>query len=187
MNVAAILLAAGKSSRFGANKLLHPVDGRPIAVHAAIALHSAFPGALAVVSPGSPVQPLLEAAGLRTFVSERAAEGMGESLKTGIAATRDADGWVVALADMPFIRPLTHLNIERALRRGAAIAAPAYRGERGHPVGLGGRFRDDLLQLTGDAGARFILKNHADEIHLVDVDDPGVLKDIDTPQDLPAA
>jgi len=187
MNVAAILLAAGKSSRFGANKLLHPLQGLPIALHAASALKSAFPGALAVVSPGSPLQALLEKAGLRIIVSERAHEGMGESLKSGIAATREADGWVVALADMPFVRPLTHLNIERALRRGAAIAAPAYLGERGHPVGLSGRFRDDLLALSGDAGARLILKNHAREIHLVEVDDPGVLKDIDTPQDLPVA
>ncbi|HEX4328210.1 MAG TPA: nucleotidyltransferase family protein [Burkholderiales bacterium] len=187
MNVAAILLAAGKSSRFGANKLLHPLQGVPIALHAAASLKAAFPDALAVVSPGSPLQALLENAGLRTVVSERAHEGMGESLKSGITATSEADGWVVALADMPFIRPTTHLNIERALRRGAAIAAPAYQGERGHPVGLSGRFRNELLALTGDAGARFVLKQHAQEIHLVEVDDPGVLKDIDTPQDLPAA
>lgn len=185
MNVAALLLAAGKSSRFGSNKLMHTIAGRPIALHAAIALKSAFPDAWAVVSPGSPVRPLLEQAGLRTIVSERAHEGMGESLKTGIGALRNADAWVVALADMPFIRPLTHLNIERALRHGAPIAAPAYRGERGHPVGLSGRFRDALLAVSGDAGARHILKNHASEIHLVEVDDPGVLKDIDTPQDLP--
>lgn len=185
MNVAALLLAAGKSSRFGANKLMHPLDGQAIALRSAIALKSAFPGALAVVSPGSPVQAALEQAGLRTVVSERAHEGMGESLKTGIAATQEADAWIVALADMPFVLPTTHLAIERALRRGAAIAAPAYRGERGHPVGLTARFRADLLALSGDAGARFILKSHARDIHLVEVDDPGVLKDIDTPQDLP--
>jgi molybdenum cofactor cytidylyltransferase len=186
MKIAALLLAAGKSSRFGANKLMHPLNDQPIALHAAIALKSAFPDALAVVSPGSPVQAVLEQAGLRAVVSERAAEGMGESLKTGIAATQDADGWVVALADMPFIRPATHLAIERALRRGAAIAAPTCEGERGHPVGLSSRFREELLSLEGDAGARFILKRHAAEIALIEVGDPGVLKDIDTPQDLPA-
>jgi molybdenum cofactor cytidylyltransferase len=186
MKIAALLLAAGKSSRFGANKLMHPLNGQPIALHSAIALKSALPHALAVVSPGSPVQAVLAQAGIPTVVSERAAEGMGESLKTGIAATREADGWIVALADMPFIRPTTHLSIERALRRGAVIAAPAFHGERGHPVGLSGRFRDELLSLEGDAGARFILKRHAAEIALVEVNDAGVLKDIDTPQDLPA-
>jgi molybdenum cofactor cytidylyltransferase len=185
MKVAALLLAAGKSSRFGANKLLHLLDGQPIALRSAVSLKSAFPSAVAVVSPGSPVQALLEQAGLHTVVSEHAEQGMGESLKTGIATTRDADAWVVALADMPFIRPATHLAIERALRRGAAIAAPAWLGERGHPVGLAARFRNDLLALAGDAGARFILKSHAGEIQLIEVDDPGVLKDIDTPADLP--
>jgi molybdenum cofactor cytidylyltransferase len=185
MKVAALLLAAGKSSRFGANKLLHPLDSQPIALRSAVSLKSAFPQALAVVSPGSPLLELLTHAGLRTVVSERAHEGMGESLKTAIAATREADAWIVALADMPFIRPATHLAIERALRHGAVIAAPAYQGERGHPVGLSGRFRDDLLALEGDAGARFILKNNARDIRLVEVDDPGVLKDIDTPADLP--
>jgi len=184
MKIAAILLAAGKSSRFGANKLLHPLAGTPIALRSAASLLTACPQAVAVVSPGSALQPLLEAAGLHAVVSERAHEGMGESLKSAIAATPDADGWVVALADMPYVQPATHTAIMRALADGAAIAAPVYRGERGHPVGLSARFREDLLALEGDAGARMILKSHAHEIRLVEVDDPGVLKDIDTPADL---
>jgi molybdenum cofactor cytidylyltransferase len=184
MKIAAILLAAGKSSRFGANKLLHPLEGTPIALRSAASLAAACPGALAVVSPGSPLQPLLEAAGLRTVVSERAHEGMGESLKTAIAATRDADGWLVALADMPYVQPATHSAIIQALADYAVIAAPSYRGQRGHPVGLSALFRDDLLALSGDAGARMILKDHASDIQLVEVNDPGVLKDIDTPADL---
>jgi molybdenum cofactor cytidylyltransferase len=184
IKVAAILLAAGKSSRFGANKLMHPLNGRPIAMHAATALTAACPDALAVVAPGSPLKELLEQAGLATVVCERANEGMGESLKTAIAATQDADAWLVALADMPYIQPATHRTIMQALREGAALAAPSYRGERGHPVGLGAHFRGELLALTGDAGARAILKTHAGEIELIEVDDPGVLKDIDTPDDL---
>jgi molybdenum cofactor cytidylyltransferase len=185
MTIAAILLAAGKSSRFGANKLMHPLGGQPIALHAAAALKAACPNALAVVAPGSPLQAQLEQAGLATIVCETAHNGMGESLKAAIAATEDADGWLVALADMPYIQPATHRRIVQALQEGADLAAPAYRGERGHPVGLGARFRGDLLALTGDAGARAILKAHAAEIRLIEVDDPGVLKDIDTPGDLP--
>ena len=184
MTVAAILLAAGKSTRFDANKLMHPLDGKPLALHSAASLKAAFPDALAVVSPGSPLRALLEAQGMATVVSERAHEGMGESLKTAVEAVRDADGWIVALADMPFIRPETHSRIAQALKDGATIAAPSYRGERGHPVGLSARFRDELLALSGDAGARFIIKAHANEIELIEVDDPGVIKDIDTPADL---
>lgn len=184
MTIAAILLAAGKSSRFGANKLMHPLNGRALALHSAASLKAACPDALAVVSPGSPLKALLEAQGMTVVVSERAHEGMGESLKSAVESTRDADGWIVALADMPFIRPDTHSRIAQALEDGAAIAAPAYRGERGHPVGLSNRFLDELLALNGDAGARFIIKSHVDEIKLIDVDDPGVVKDIDTPADL---
>jgi molybdenum cofactor cytidylyltransferase len=184
MTVAAILLAAGKSTRFGANKLMHPLDGQPLALHAAAALKAACPDALAVVASNSPLKPLLEQAGLTIVVCERAHDGMGESLKTAIEATRAANGWLVALADMPFVRPDTHRRIIQAIQDGAAIAAPAYRGERGHPVGLSARFRDELLALTGDAGARFIIKAHTGEIRLIEVDDPGVLKDIDTPADL---
>jgi molybdenum cofactor cytidylyltransferase len=91
---------------------------------------------------------------------------------------------VVALADMPYIKPETARIIARALSEGAAIAAPAYRGERGHPVGFARRFLDDLTGLRGDAGARDILKAHPDWITLYEVDDPGVLRDIDEPSDL---
>jgi len=185
VTIAALLLAAGKSSRFGANKLLHPLHGTPIAMHAAQALKAACPDAIAIVSPGSPLQALLEQAGLRTIVSERAHEGMGESLKSGIAATPDAHGWLIALADMPFVQPATHASLIAALQEGAAIAAPSYQGQRGNPVGISSRFRAELLAVSGDAGARHILKNHAYEIRMVGVDDPGVLKDIDTPGDLP--
>jgi molybdenum cofactor cytidylyltransferase len=70
------------------------------------------------------------------------------------------------------------------LSDGAAIAAPAYRGERGHPVGFARRFFEELSALRGDAGAREILRKHPDSIALYDVDDRGVLRDIDEPSDL---
>jgi molybdenum cofactor cytidylyltransferase len=117
-------------------------------------------------------------------VCKNAADGMGTSLAAGIKATADADGWVIALADMPFIRPETIRLIAKGIVEGAAIAAPSYQGERGHPVGFARRFRDDLLALNGDEGARQLLKAHPDWITLFEVDDPGVLRDIDTPGDL---
>lgn len=181
---AAILLAAGASRRFGANKLMHVLDGAPIALRAARAFVEAFPDALAVTRAGSPVKALLEGAGLTVVECERADEGMGASLAAGVAATRDAPGWVVALADMPFIRPESHRKVAAALAGGAALAAASHRGERGHPVGIGARFRDELLALEGDAGARHIVRAHPDLMTLVDCDDPGVLADIDTPGDL---
>lgn len=183
---AAILLAAGASRRFGADKLMHPLDGEAIALRAARSFVEAFPDAIAVTRVGSPVKPLLEGAGLRVIECERADEGMGASLAAGVAATRDAPGWVVALADMPYIRPESHCRVSDALANGAALAAAAHHGERGHPVGIGARFREQLLALDGDAGARHIVRANPDLMTLVECDDPGVLADIDMPADLAA-
>jgi molybdenum cofactor cytidylyltransferase len=101
-----------------------------------------------------------------------------------VRASGNAGGWVVALADMPFIRPETIRRIAATIASGAAIAAPDYRGERGHPVGFAAAFRAALEQLIGDAGAREIVKGDASAVVRVEVDDAGVVRDIDTPADL---
>ncbi len=179
-----ILLAAGSSKRFNGNKLLHPIDGVPIALRSAASFLKAMPGAIAVVAPQSPLKTLLEAAGFGVIECPRAHEGMGASLAAGVTATQDAQGWVVALADMPFILSTTHTRVAQALADGADLIAAAYRGERGHPVGIGPRFRDQLLALEGDAGARHIVRANPGLLQQIECDDPGVLRDIDSRDDL---
>ena len=71
-----------------------------------------------------------------------------------------------------------------ALHNGHALVAPRYQYLRGHPVGFGQEYRDVLLNLKGDAGARSVLKQHKSHLHYLDVDDPGILMDVDTPDDL---
>jgi molybdenum cofactor cytidylyltransferase len=192
-NIRGVLLAAGYARRFGSNKLLHSLPpgsenaGVPIALAAARHLVEALPESVAVIRPrAQKLGKLLRDAGCKTVVCKNAAEGMGVSLAEGVRAAADAHGWVVALADMPYIRPETVRAVARALSEGALIAAPSYRGERGHPVGFARRFLDELSALRGDAGAREILKAHPDGIVLCEVDDPGVLRDIDEPSDLDA-
>jgi molybdenum cofactor cytidylyltransferase len=182
-----VLLAAGVASRFGADKLLHPLpDGAPLALRSARNLVAALPRSVAVVRDADGVLAgHLRAAGLGIAPCARCAEGMGASLACGVAAAR-ADGWIIALADMPFVRPDTIARVAAALVRGAPIAAPAFHGRRGHPVGFGRRFRDELLALSGDTGARGVLAAHPGDIMLLDCDDAGVLRDIDVPQDLDA-
>jgi molybdenum cofactor cytidylyltransferase len=109
---------------------------------------------------------------------------MGESLAHAVRATRDAGGWVIALADMPFVRPETIRAVAWRLAAGAPIVAPRYHGERGHPVGIAARYLAELEALAGDEGARAILKRDAALVEFVDCDDPGVLRDVDTPADL---
>jgi molybdenum cofactor cytidylyltransferase len=183
-----ILLAAGRSTRFGADKLLHPLaDGTPLALAAARNLAVALPGALAVVNADSAeLARLLEAAGLQVSVCPRAHEGMGASLAWGVSQTRASDGWLVALADMPFIAPATVRAVAAAVREPLAIAAPLAGGRRGHPVAFGRGHGPALSKLSGDTGARALLLAHPDSQRLVPCDDPGVLQDIDLPAHLAA-
>lgn len=186
MNVVGILLAAGSSSRFGGEKLLQPLaDGVAIAAHAARNLLAALPSVVAVVRWGDfPLYDVLEQEGCEVTMFRDAARGMGASLAHGIGQAREADGWLIALADMPKIRPETIRSIAAVLEGGALAAAPTLGGKRGHPVGFAASLRQELLALDGDEGARTVLERHRGELKLVECDDPGTLLDIDRRDDL---
>ena len=184
--IAAILLAAGAGTRFGGEKLLHPLeDGVAIAAHAARNLIATVPDVIAVVRWGDfPLYDMLEQEGCQVTMFQGAARGMGASLAHGVAQARGAGGWIVALADMPRIAPDTVRAIISALEKGAMVAAPVYKGERGHPVGFGASLRDELLKLDGDQGARAVVERHRDAVQLIECDDPGVLFDVDRKSDI---
>ena len=185
MNVAGILLAAGAARRFGADKLAHALPHDvPIAVQALRHLKAEVPRVVAVVRPGSGVAEALRAEGAEVLVCDAAREGMGASLAHGVRASGPAEAYVVALADMPFIRPSTIAAVRDAIAAGAPLAAPYFRARRGHPVGFAGRFRAELEGLAGDEGARALLQRHAALLVKVPVGDPGAIRDIDTPADL---
>jgi molybdenum cofactor cytidylyltransferase len=185
-----ILLAAGSGSRFrasgGGDKLLHPLsDGTPIAVAALRRLAAALPRVLAVVRPGADaLSAALRAEGAEVTVCPDADEGMGHTLAHAIRSAGYAGGYVVALADMPSIRTDTIHAVRDCIEQGAEIAAPVYQGERGHPVGFAGALRARLEALSGDAGARDILKAMADRVRLVTVDDAFTVRDVDTLDDV---
>ena len=182
----AVLLAAGAGTRFGGGKLLHPLpDGVAIAAHAARNLREAGLEVVAVVRPGDfPLADMLEQEGCHVTRCADAVKGMGHSLAHGVAAAREASGWVVALADMPNVKPATVQALVDAVARGALVAAPVYTGTRGHPVVFSGTLAGELAALSGDTGARAVFERHRDSVALVEVDDPGVLVDIDAKADL---
>ena len=184
--ISGILLAAGSSTRFGRNKLLYPLqDDTPLGVASARRLLAVLPASIAVVSPDDRILPaLLTQEGLRVVINERAASGIGTSLACGVAAARDARGWVIALADMPYISPSVIEAVATALRQGAAIVAPCYRGQRGHPVGFSKQYRGALMQLDGDRGGQALVREYPEAVTLIDVDDETVIRDIDTTADL---
>lgn len=184
--IAGLLLAAGASTRFASNKLLHPLpDGTLIAVAAARNLQQVIPYSLAIVRPeDTALTELLRAEGLEIVMCSQAIKGMSHSLACGVTAAPNADGWLITLADMPFIAPQTILNVAHLLQAGAAISAPCLNGVRGHPVGFDRRFYADLRALDGDSGARLLLDRHTNEIRFFECEDPGIHQDIDTPADL---
>jgi molybdenum cofactor cytidylyltransferase len=196
IRIVGILLAAGRGARFGGGKLLAPIpaashgvgSGTPVGAAAAMHLMAALNDVVAVVRPGDAMLArVLADTGVRVVECARADEGMGASLARGVAAAADADGWVVALADMPWIAPGTVAAVADALRAGAEIAAPRWRGERGHPVGFARAYGPLLAALTGDEGARAIVAARQWALAPVDVDDPGAVRDVDRPADLEAA
>ncbi len=185
--VAGVLLAAGASRRFGSDKLLAPLaDGMPLALAAARRLLDVLPETVAVVRDAhGPLAQQLRLAGCRLVVNVRAGQGIGTSIAAGVAAAAPAHGWVIALADMPFLQTDTIVRVAHAIAQGALVAAACHRGRRGHPVGFARALRTELLKLRGDVGARAVLDHHAGDLVRLDVDDPGVLADIDMPGDVP--
>ena len=183
-----LLLAAGRGTRFDPhgqqNKLLAPLpDGTPIARAAAHTMLAVLPRVIAIVRPGAEaLAHLLNEVGCEVVFAADAERGMGASLAAGVHASAEADGWVVALADMPWILPATVEAVARKLGEGAPIVAPVHRGQRGHPVGFGGVHGEALAALDGDTGARSLLASP--DLTTIAVDDPGVLADVDTPGDL---
>ncbi|HKE42120.1 MAG TPA: nucleotidyltransferase family protein [Casimicrobiaceae bacterium] len=181
-----ILLAAGSATRFGGPKLTVPLaDSAPIAVAALRPLLAAVDDVVAVARPGDEeLADVLYAHRARVTICPYASEGMGRSLAWGVRAAPLAAGWVIALADMPWIGAATIASIADALRRGSALVAPVYAGQRGHPVGISARFYSTLAALEGDKGAKHLLSTHAAAVELIAVNDPGILRDVDRREDL---
>jgi len=191
--IVGLLLAAGGSTRFrastGRDKLAEPIPlglpcaGIPVIAAALSALRPAVDEVVAVVDRDNRrAIGLIEALGCIPLPC--ASAGSGESIALGVAARPDAFGWLVALGDMPFIRTATIRAVAKALES-ANLVAPVYRGRRGHPVGFGRIHAPALFKLAGDEGARAVLA--ASQPLLIETDDPGVVRDIDSPEDWKAA
>jgi len=190
----ALLLGAGFSRRFGSDKRRHLLtlpDGRRLPMLCATAELYARAFAETVVVVRAEDEDLrarlADETGVRTVIADDAAGGMGCSLAAGIRAV---SGWsyaFVGLGDMPFVSAgtLTRLRatMEQLLARDGhrSILQPWHAGRPGHPVGFGGTHFRALAALSGDEGARRVLHDAPDDVVRLEVDDPGVLQDLDEP------
>jgi molybdenum cofactor cytidylyltransferase len=178
-------------------------DGTPVAVACARALRQATARTIAVLrADQTALRALLESEGCEIVVVQAEANGMGDSLATaarhlmqenqgeqGAQAVQDVhaldhlseSACLIALADMPWLRADTCLQVAAATRR-HRIVAPTWQGRRGHPVAFARDLWPELAALAGDVGARSVLMRHP--VHELVVEDPGVLADVDAPGDL---
>ncbi|MET9768050.1 nucleotidyltransferase family protein [Streptomyces sp. NPDC006415] len=188
--VAGVLLAAGGGRRLGGRpKALLEHRGRPLIEHALRSLRNGGCGPLHVVlgAAADEVRARADLTGCAVTVNPGWEEGMGSSLRLGLAAlsATDADAALVLLVDQPGIGAEAVARVRLAYRSRLSLAAASYGGERGHPVLFGAdRWRDIAAGAVGDQGARAYLREHRDAITLVECSDVAEAYDIDTSQDL---
>ena len=200
--VVGLLLAAGRGLRYrdagGGNKLLARMPVTPASAASASTVVAAAAQPLlaecaaviaAVRDDDTAVAGELIALGCRVVRCPCADEGMGSVLAWLVAQAPASSPLVIGLGDMPFIRPQTVRAVVRALcddlsAAGTtnALVAPTWNGQRGHPVGFGPGWREALLALRGDQGARTLIAQA--QCARIAVDDPGIVRDIDVPDDL---
>ena len=187
--IAGLLLAAGYSRRFGGDKLLAPLHGRPLIVWSAETI-AAEVEALYVVVPAGDVARRAAVAALGPVVveHERRDEGMASSIGAGVAALPGSvEAVIIALADQPLVAPEVIRRLRDRWRGGGVTAvAPRYRDGQGNPVLFGRPAFGALRQLGGDRGARAVLAGLGAAAAFLDVDDPMPI-DVDTPEALRAA
>jgi len=182
--IVGLLLAAGAGRRFGGGKLLATLpDGRSVAVAACAALAAGVDQVVAVVRPGdAELHQQLRQAGAFVLECPSAEEGMGASLAFGVSQS-PAAGWLIALADMPFIETCDVARVADALRSGAPLAALGTPQDHAHPVGFSASYSKQLTQLGGDRGARALLIAHQNDVVWLPPARKGSQRDIDTVQD----
>jgi molybdenum cofactor cytidylyltransferase len=188
--VSVIVLAAGESKRMDKKKEILPIAGEPmIRIVLRKLLESRKIDEVIVVLGHRADEVGAALAGvtderLELVGNRRFAEGMGTSLAQGASACSwGTDAIVVALADAPFFRGSDVGKLIDTHASGGGIVVPVFEGRRGHPVVFDSRYREELEQLSGDAGARHILERSGEDVREVALDDDGFLVDIDDPED----
>ena len=188
--IAALILAAGQSSRMGQHKMLLPLLGKPLLIHAVDhALAAGFDEIIVVVGHHADhLRAALEGYRVRIVENPDYQQGQSTSVRAGIAALDPStEAVIILLGDQPLVTPAILTRLLQAWQRsGKPIAAPFYNRQRGNPVLFARALFPELLNVSGDQGGREVLQRHASEIEPVQMDDANAAQDLDTWQDYQA-
>ncbi|TLZ42229.1 MAG: hypothetical protein E6K19_08340 [Methanobacteriota archaeon] len=189
--ISAIVLAAGGSSRMGTPKPLVLINGRPLLDYVLRTVRDSHVDDIVVVlgHEADRVRKAITVDRARAIVNDAYEEGMSASIRAGVrAADPRSDGLLIVLGDQPFVASKTLDDlIARRNESQAKILIPTYQGHRGNPVLLDRSLSGEVQAITGDQGCRAIFGRHLDGILEVPVDDPGILVDLDTPEQISRA
>lgn len=188
MTAVAIVPAAGSAERFGGRKLLADLDGEPLIVRTLSALLPSVARAVVIVGPDRGELerlPGLHDPKVRLVENPDPSRGMLSSIQAGLATVDWADAYLVIPADMPYLKADTVRQIvERQSCTSGGIVSPRHGGKRGHPMALPARLRGEVLAEDPRHTLHDIVRRHLAEREDLDVDDPGVVRDVDTMEDL---
>lgn len=182
-----MLMASGLSRRFGADKLLQPVEGVPMIRRAMEAVPAGLFERAVVVSAHPDILKLAGERGYLPVANPRPEEGQAASVRLGLSELLDMVGVLFAVCDQPW---LTRASVERLAEDFAAhprrICALGWRGRRGNPAIFPADTFHELLALTGDRGGGRVIRSHPELLRLVEAGRPEELRDVDAPADLEA-
>ncbi len=185
--VAAVVLAAGASTRFGQSKQLLEWKGEPLVAYVSdVALAAGLNPVIVVLGcQAEESYQALEDRAVHKLINWRWEEGMSSSVRTGLAAVPPhAEGVLFLQCDQPGVTPgLLRAMVDQFEQSGGSIVHPVHQGQRGTPVLFPRRFFAELAAVTGDEGGRSLIRRHSDQVASVTVHDDRILVDIDTPED----
>jgi molybdenum cofactor cytidylyltransferase len=188
--ISAVVLAAGSSSRMRGPKQLLKLGQTTILGRVVKTFNDSKVDEVVVVLGGNPrLEKGIQLKGARVILNRKSSSGLSSSIKAGLEAVDSSSEAVLfGLGDKPFVKAETvNRIIESYLSSGSGIVVPVYRGRRGNPVLFAREFFKELGSISGDVGGKTVIRKHRDRVLKVDVEDEGILSDIDTLSDFEKA
>ena len=185
MDIGVLLLAAGRSRRFGADKrrALLP-NGKGILQSTVEQIDkTGLPLRICLSDSDTEIGSSLLQSEQRVIFCKNSGLGMGATIAEGMNVVQHWKGVIIALADMPWVEPSTYLLLSQSIA-GGLMSVPTYNGRRGNPVAFDKCFFSELQGLKSTRGARTLISDQARSVNLIPVNDAGILRDVDTRQDI---